>query len=291
MLASRQQPGPFDAAGMPVDFKGSGALPELGGLVIVVTRPRLQGATTAHLLRKHGAEVVQFPVLDIFALPADTVVSRFAPERISSADAIIFVSANAAQFGMALIHDWVGLAARTRIFAIGQATRQALITAGVDEVICPADGNDSEALLALPQMHNVTGQQIVLVRGISDGGGRTLLADTLIARRAQLWPLECYQRQAVTAMPAEKFELSSRLRARTVHGILVLSVETLDSLVANMASMPQNRSVALLVSHPRIAAAATAYGFERVEVIPMGDDNLPVALHRLKKTLLTIQAE
>ena len=275
---------------MPVIPRAGSERLDLAGLTIVVTRPRAQGEITTRLLRSHGAEVVQFPVLDIFALPNSMISNSFTPDRIACMNAIIFVSANAARFGMPLIRAWGGLAAQTKVFAIGQATTQALIAEGVNAVLGPADGNDSEALLAMAQLQNVAGQHIVLVRGISESGGRSLLADTLGASGAQLWPLECYQRRPVTASAAEKFELSSRLQKRAAHGILVLSVETLDSLVENIAPMSLNRSVALLVSHQRIAAAAKAYGFERIEVVPVGDDALPMALHRLKAALLAIQA-
>lgn len=264
---------------------------DLGGLVIVVTRPRPQGEATARLLRRHGAETLQLPVLDIAALHREMAADRFDPARIAHADAFIFVSANAVQFGMPLIDVWGGPARRSRIFAIGQATAQALAARGFEIVLCPDTGNDSEALLAMPQLQNVRGQHIVLVRGRSESGGRALLANTLIARGALLWPLECYQRRPVQALPVEKIELSSRLQMRAVHGVLVLSVETLDSLRANIESMPHRRDVMLLASHPRIAAAAKAQGFKRVEVVPMGDDALPLALHQLKPMLLSYPAE
>ena len=265
--------------------------PDLGGLFIVITRPRAQGFVTARLLRSHGADVMQFPVLDISALQNDALSGNIGPDRLARADAIIFVSANAVQFGMPLIRTWGGLAIQTKVFAIGQTTAQALAADGVGAVISPDAGNDSEALLAMPQLRNVTGQHIVLVRGISEGGGRTLLADTLMARGATLWPLECYQRQPVSALPSEMLELSARLQRREVHGILVLSVETLGSLLANTGQMPHSRTATLLVSHPRIAAAARTCGFKRIEVVPMGDDALPLALHRLKPILLSYQAE
>ncbi len=282
---------PLDADIMSPNSPATDEPPDLGSLVVVVTRPRMQGLVTARLLRSHGAEVMQFPVLDISALQNDAVSGNIGPDRLARADAIIFVSANAVQFGMPLIRTWGGPAAQTRVFAIGQATAQALVANGVGTVISPDTGNDSEALLAMPQLRDVMGQHIVLVRGVSEGGSRTLLADTLMARGALLWPLECYQRQPVSPLPDEILELSARLQKRGVHGILVLSVETLDSLLTNIEQMRHSRTATLLVSHPRIAAAARARGFKRIEVVPMGDNALPLALHRLKPALLGYQAE
>ena len=282
---------PLDADIMSPNSPATEEPPDLGGLVVVVTRPRVQGLVTARLLRRLGAEVMQFPVLDITALQNNAVCGNIGSDRLARADALIFVSANAVQFGMPLVRTWGGLAAQTKVFAIGQATAQALVANGVGAVICPDIGNDSEALLEMPQLRDVMGRHIVLVRGVSAGGSRTLLADTLMARGALLWPLECYQRQPVSPLPDEILELSARLQKRGVHGILVLSVETLDSLLTNIEQMRHSRTVTLLVSHPRIAAAARARGFKRIEVVPMGDNALPLALHRLKPALLGYQAE
>lgn len=275
---------------MSADSPGRGERPDLSHLAVVVTRPRKQGAATVRMLRTYAADSLQFPVLDIRALLPETVVMTFDPEHVGDAALIIFISANAVQFGLPLLRAWGGPAPQTKIFAIGQATANALSACGIDAVITPESGNDSEALLTLPQLQNVAGQHIILVRGVSEAGGRTLLADSLVARGARLWPLECYERRAVSASTAEKRKLSARLQAGTVHAILVLSVETLDSLVTNLQEMLGSRAATLLVPHPRVAAAARAYGFERVEVVPMGDDALPLALYRLKPTLLAQKA-
>jgi uroporphyrinogen-III synthase len=245
---------------------------------------------TARLLRTFGAEVMQFPVLEISAQPND-IINTCLEDHIRHADALIFVSANAVQFGMPLIIAQGGLASKTKVFAIGQATAQALTEHNVGGVISPVAGDDSEGVLSLPQLQNVRGQQIVLVRGLSDTGGRTLLADALMARGARIWPLECYKRKAISAPPDQKAELSARLERREVHGFLILSVETLDSLLANIGAVAYFGLVALLVSHSRIATAAKARGFTRVHVLPMREDALPLALHQIKPILLAYQAE
>ncbi len=263
----------------------------LGGLTLVITRPRRQGERTAQLLQGHGADTLLFPVLDIAPIPQDVVLAGFDPVHIRHADALIFVSANAVQFGMPLVRAWGGLSAQSKVFGIGRATTQALAWEGVRDALCPDGGNDSEALLALPQLQNVRGRLIVLVRGVSEGGGRALLAEALSARGAILRPLECYERQAVSAAAQDKLTLSRRLHDRAVHAFLVLSVETLDSLMENAGNMPHVLETTLLVSHERVAAAAKARNWRRVEVVPMGDDALPQALHQMKPRLLSNPTE
>ena len=79
------------------------------------------------------------------------------------------------------------------------------------------------------------------------------------------------------------------LLAHKIHAISVLSVETLDSLIANLA----NENVAeglhkcmMLVPHPRVAEAALKFGFAKVAVVPMGGEPLHAALLKLKPALL-----
>jgi uroporphyrinogen-III synthase len=81
-------------------------------------------------------------------------------------------------------------ACRHQVFAVGPGTARALQAHGLDSIITP-DGQDSEALLALPQLADVAGKRVVIVRGV---GGRALLADTLRARGAQVDFMECYRR-------------------------------------------------------------------------------------------------
>ncbi len=239
------------------------------------------------MLRDHGAETVLFPVLDIVALPADEVLANFDPGHIPNADALIFVSANAVQFGIPLLRSWGGPPSCCPIFAIGQATLQALADLGINNAICPDAGNDSEALLAMPQLQDIRAKHFVLVRGISEGGGRVLLAETLAARGAVVHALSCYRRLAIGATASERLVLAQHLQDRSVHGILVLSVETLDSLIANTATMPHMPETSMLVSHARIAEAASVRGYRRVMVVPMGDDSLLQALHRIRPSLLS----
>jgi uroporphyrinogen-III synthase len=153
----------------------------------------------------------------------------------------------------------------------------------------PDAGNDSEALLALPALQNVQGQNVVIVRGISEAGGRAHLQVTLRERGAHVAMLECYVRRAVHVDDESRSRLKAALLQHKVHAISVLSVETLESLIANLA----NENVAeglhecmMLVPHPRVADAALKMGFAKVSVVPMGGEPLHTALLKLKPALL-----
>jgi uroporphyrinogen-III synthase len=262
---------------------------DLDGLTLVITRPYSQAAASAAWFESLGARVILFPVLAIEPIPDATIDENFVRHDLATANAIIFVSANAAEYGVAAIQTRGGFSNETTIFAIGKATTEKLGTAGLVNVQLPDAGNDSEALLALPALQNVQGQNIVIVRGISEAGGRAHLQVTLRARGAHVAMLECYIRRAVQVDDESRSRLKEALLHHKVHAISVLSVETLESLIANLA----NENVAkglhecmMLVPHPRVADAARKLGFAKVSVVPMGGEALHGALLNLKPALL-----
>ncbi len=264
---------------------------DLSGLTVVVTRPRAQASASAAWFESFGARAISFPVLEIEPLPDVIIDEHFSRADLSAASAIIFVSANAAEHGVAAIENRGGFPSGAAIFAIGRATasRLRLQAHGLTNIQSPAQGNDSEALLALPALQNVQGHKIVIVRGISESGGRTHLKQTLKTRGASVSMLECYVRRSILADQALRSELRGELNQRKIHAFSVLSVETLQSLVVNLtdANMAKGLSECMmLVPHPRVAEAALKMGFSKVSVVPMGGEPLLAALLNLKPVLL-----
>jgi len=101
-------------------------------------------------------------------------------------DLVVFVSPSAVRIAAPAIQRPPRLAA-----AIGAGTRRELERAGFDNVISPKDGNDSEALLAAPELQAMAGRRVLIVRG---EGGRAFLGDALRARGAAVEYAECYRR-------------------------------------------------------------------------------------------------
>lgn len=264
---------------------------DLNGLAIVVTRPRAQASASAAWFESFGARVISFPVLEIEPLPDAIIDEHFSRRDLSAANAIIFVSANAAEHGVTAIENRGGFPGDVAIFAIGSATAARLQGHGLANIQLPAHGNDSEALLALPSLQNVQGQKIVIVRGISESGGRAHLKQTLRTRGASVSMLECYVRRSILASEVLRAELKAALNDRKIHAFSVLSVETLQSLVLNLtdANMAKSlRECMMLVPHPRVAEAAREIGFTKVSVVPMGGEPLHAALLSLKPALLDL---
>jgi uroporphyrinogen-III synthase len=272
-----------------------GTIADLSGLTIVVTRPRAQAIASAAWFESFGARVISFPVLEIEPLPEAIIDENFSRRDLTEASAIIFVSANAAEHGVTAIENRGGFPGGAAIFAIGSATAAKLQDRGLANIQSPAHGNDSEALLALPSLQNVQGQKIVIVRGISESGGRAHLKQTLRTRGASVSMLECYVRRSILVDEALRSELSAALnensRERKIHAFSVLSVETLQSLVVNLADANMAKGLSecmMLVPHPRVAEAAREIGFTRVSVVPMGGEPLHAALLSLKPALLDL---
>ena len=161
----------------------------LAGKGIVVTRPVHQAAHLAGLIRAESGNPLLFPVIEIVGLD-DTRPLLALIDRLDEFDWAVFVSPNAVMKALSLIHARRTLPARVRFAAVGRGSVRELKLCGVTAVIAPARF-DSEALLELPPMQDVTGKRIVIFRG---EGGRDFLGDTLTARGAAVEYAACYRR-------------------------------------------------------------------------------------------------
>lgn len=264
---------------------------KLKGLTVVVTRPRAQGEITAQSLEAAGAKTITYPVLDIQPLPADEIERRSTDStaNLANTTAIIFISANAVAYGMPTLQRWRGFPASGTLFGIGKITADALKNATVFDdhwlarwqTGAPSSGNDSEALLAMPSLQEVAGQHIIIVCGHSETGGRKVLQQTLCERGATVSLLVCYERKAISVSSAEQSALRAQLQSQSPTVFLALSVETLDSLMDNVAKLADANIVlrcTLLVSHPRVAEAARQRGWHHCAVVPMNDAALADAI-------------
>lgn len=238
----------------------------LAGRTVLVTRPAHQAAALEQAIRAAGGVAYGFPALDIEAVPLAALAAPLA--QLAEADIAIFISPNAAQFGMAAIRA-AGHLSSAKIFAVGPGTAHTLAVQGISGVITP-DGQDSEALLALPQLQDVVGKRVVIVRGV---GGRALLADTLAARGAQVHFMECYRR---VRPQADAAPLLARWQGGGIDAVTVTSAETLHNLAALLGEpgLSLLLNTPLFAPHEKIAEAARRFGIAHVIATPGGDAGL-----------------
>ena len=192
-------------------------------------------------------------------------------DRLEHFDLAIFISPTAVQRALALLEArrWPQ---RVRIGAIGAGSRRELERRGFSPVIAPQGEADSEALLALPELADVAGRNIVVFRG---EGGRDLLGETLSARGARVEYAPCYARVRPAISADEPAWARSALDAVTVS-----SSEGLGNLDAMLRAWRPDwlRESPLFVPHSRVAAEATRLGAREVIVAGPGDAETARAL-------------
>lgn len=249
--------------------------PPLAGRGIVVTRPAGQARQLVGLIRAAGGIPVLFPVLEILDA-GDLRPLHALIDRLEEFDLAIFISPSAVNKAMNLITARRKLPPGLRIAAIGRGSARELERFGVSAVIAPARKFDSEALLELPELTEVTGQRVVIFRG---DGGRELLGDTLVARGAVLEYAECYRRGKPNSNAAPLLKAWAR---NELHAIVVTSSEGLRNLFDMVGKLGQSwlRKTPLFVTHARIATTARELGLAVVIEAGPGDVELAEGLVR-----------
>jgi uroporphyrinogen-III synthase len=229
----------------------------LAGLGILVTRPARQAAGFAQKLAALGGTPVIFPAIAILP-PADPAALARAHAALSTYDFAVFVSANAVEYGAPDPRRWPS---RLVPFAPGPGTAEALAAVGIAGARIPATSFDSEGLLALPELADVRGKRILILRG---DGGREHLGDALRARDAHVDYVACYRRARPASGTAGLVEAFHEGR---IQAVTLTSSEGMDNLWA-LADEPTRtawRACPTFVPHPRIAAHARERGLSVVE--------------------------
>lgn len=132
----------------------------LFGKQVIVTRARTQSGDLVSSLRELGADVVEFPVIEM-AEPENTSELDGCVSRLESYDWLVFTSANAVEFLAARLDDVRRM--RGRICAIGAATRQALEALRLRVDLLPED-HTGEGVAAAFARFNMTGKRVLFPR-------------------------------------------------------------------------------------------------------------------------------
>jgi len=226
----------------------------LQSVAVLVTRPEQQAAPLCRLFESEGATVIRLAALEIKAAgDSRELMARLGP--IGAFDLVVFTSANAVRFGAQLLDRNRGMT----IAAIGPATARALDEIGLRAAATPADGFDSENLLAHPELERAAGRRILLIKGM---GGRDLLREQLARRGARVVAAEVYKREPAIPKPEDLAMLEAKFAAGAIHVITATSVEIADSLLGLVGSALRREfdRVHWLVPGIRVAAALRERG-------------------------------
>lgn len=206
-------------------------------VLVWITRSEPGASRQAREIEAAGHRCVVAPVLRIEALPDAPPAGPY--------DLLIFVSEHAVQWGLPRLDPGAAL-----LLAVGARTAAALAERG-QAARRPARA-DSEGLLALPELADVTGRRVLVVCG---AGGRTLLVEELAARGARVDRFVCYRRQPVEAVPGE---------VGGVDAIVAGSADGLSAIARIWSAASGSADVALLVPSARVQTHAVALGFRNV---------------------------
>lgn len=253
----------------PWGRKASKPACSLGGLSVLVTRPAEQAAALAEAISGAHGRPVTFPTLEILG-PGDKKAARAALADLAAIDLLVFVSANAVRYAFPLMPDNIPL--NLQVAAVGKATAKALDEVGLEPTVVPETSMDSEGLLAMPQLQQVSGQRIVIVRG---NGGRELLRETLQQRGASVGYVEVYRRRIPERNPANLIGNWEQM----VEAVTATSAQILDNLFTLLGDegAPLLQKTPLVVVSKRIAEQAAEHGCQIIYVANSAQDRDIVA--------------
>jgi uroporphyrinogen-III synthase len=234
----------------------------LSGVRVLVTRPKHQAENLSRLIEEQGGIAVRFPTLDIVPRDDDAIKSDLA--NLGRFQWVVFISVNAVNFALKANSGKIGYTESVRFAAVGKSTAQVMKMAGLPVDLMPENGYNSEALLAMPQLQQVEGQNFLIVRG---EGGREQLATTLRSRGAAVNYLEVYKRIIPRIDSSPVMELLAQHRLDV---ITVTSAEALQNLSLMLGEKNNNNKllslIPLVVVSDRIRCIAADMGFNRITV-------------------------
>ncbi len=214
------------------------------GKGIVVTRAREQASGLAADLAELGAHVIQFPTIDICALPDYTTVDTTI-QNLSTYQWIVFTSVNGVK------HFWKRLQLQKldsralhglKVAAIGPATADALRTRGIYPDFIPeryvAEGV-VEGMCAL----GMEGQAVLLPRAKE---AREVLPDALRTAGARVDVLPVYETKPAATRQEEVLQALAEGR---IHCVTFGSSSTVDNFLSLIP-------VETMKAHPHITLAA-----------------------------------
>lgn len=229
---------------------------ELAGLTVMVTRPAHQASHLVQLLEQSGATPFLFPVLEILE-PEDSAPLLALIDRLDEFDLAVFISPNAVSKAMNLLNARRGLPAGLQLATVGKRSAIELRNhIGREPDLFPKQKFDSEALLALPGMQDMSGKRVVIFRG---DGGREYLGDTLEARGASVEYANAYRRGRPQA---DVGRLQRQWARGGIDVITVTSGDGLRNLFDMVGKLAQHwlRRTQLVVMHERLIPIARELG-------------------------------
>lgn len=237
-------------------------------VALLLTRAEADNQRLAARLQQHAIQALSVPLLHIESEP-ETPRQRSLLLDLDRYHAVMAVSPIAARLGLErLDHYWPQPPVAVEWFAVGAGTAAVLTGYGLS-VRFPQDGQDSEALLRLPEWQRLLSLpdlRVMIWRGV---GGREHFSTTIRAAGGQVDLLELYQRVMPDGLP-QRLKHAAEQGAK---GIVILSGQALQHWHSAAGSTwEQQRHWRCWVPGVRIAALAQQLGCTDIVSCQGADD-------------------
>ena len=247
----------------------------LQGLRVLVTRPAGQADRLHGLIAVAGGRPVRLPAIEIHdTLEIHRV--QVVMTQLDRYDLAVFISVNAVEKTMEYCRFLPRWPENVKIATVGGRSAEALEAYGLSVDLVPEHRFNSEALLALHELQDMSGKRVVIFRG---NGGRDKLRDALVDRGATVDYVEVYRRVCPDVDPASLLHL---WQPGVLDVITVTSNETLQNLfdMAGAEGRVALCEIPLVVVSQRQVALAEKLGFAQVPLVAenAGDEAIVSAL-------------
>ena len=224
-------------------------------MAVLVTRPDERGKALVDQLNQAGVVALHLPLLSIEA-GAELAQLPTKLNQLKSGDYVFLVSKSAVDF------------TDLQYFTVGHRTAQHFSCQTECTVRYPITSENTEGVLNLPQMAELTDKNLLILRG---NGGRELLHEQATLRGATVDTVECYQRTPISYNNEEQTSICIRSGVQT---LVVTSLEILQALIEFVPENEQNwlKNCCLVTVSQRIADVAIQQGWHHV-VVSAGADN------------------
>lgn len=230
---------------------------------VLITRPDERGQQLVEMLAEQHIFAIHQPLFRVEAgrelplLPA-------AISGLKTGDYIFAVSKNAVDFAHQTLKE-TGFSWRSDIhyFVVGQTSANYFASQTEQTVRYPLKFSNSEGLLDLPEMQDLNGKTVLILRAES---GREFFAEQAALRGAEIKILECYQRIPLTQDMSDKISLAKRAGIDTI-------VATSSDIVAMLVAQTREEDhpwlfeCRLIVVSPRTARDAKQLGWPSSNII------------------------
>lgn len=232
-------------------------LTKLQSPVVMLTRAEKYLGNTPSLLESLDYQSRHIPALKIEEKLSEEAVETFANIELFSD--ILFVSRNSVEVAIPVIQERGGLPDHLRVMAVGTETAKQLYEYGIDAFF-PDQGNGAEALLRVKQLQDLTGRNILIIRGEK---GLDWPSEEMQKRGGTVTTVKCYDQITPDTLETEVQTLLEGNAPYRVKGIFVHSSLSAKSILPHVIKYPRKIAGAKLIAgSEQIANTARDYGWE-----------------------------